>query len=67
LFDQRGTFGFVDVYLVDRLASMGERDWAVRRIGEILQQPDVPPVRVLRLRQMLGWLTAQSDVVDPAG
>lgn len=67
MLDRRGNLGFLDGFMLEDLVGAGEREWAVRRIGEILEQPDVPPRRVLRLKQMLGWLTAQSDLVDPAG
>lgn len=50
-----------ETVLLDDLLCAGVTDWATGRIRELIDDPATPARRRLRLRQMLGWLSASGD------
>jgi hypothetical protein len=54
----QGYTAWEDVDLVEDVANAGVEQWAAERMRELIDDPATASPRVRRLRQMLGWLTA---------
>ncbi len=53
-----------DVDLVNDFLIAGVQQWAAERMRELIDDSATAPLRVLRLRQMLAWLTVGGVSVD---